>query len=44
MTEKLYYTDSHLSTFQARVVSCQAVAEGFEVILDRTAFYPLGGG
>ena len=44
MTEKLYYTDSHLSTFQARVVSCQAVAEGFEVILNRTAFYPLGGG
>ena len=43
-TEKIYYTDSHLSEFEARCRSCTPVEEGFEVVLDRTAFYPLGGG
>ena len=43
-TEKIYYTDSHLSEFEARCLSCSPVEGGFEVVLDRTAFYPLGGG
>lgn len=43
-TEKIYYTDSHLSEFEARCLSCTQVEGGFEVALDRTAFYPLGGG
>lgn len=44
MTEKLYYENSHLHTFSARVLSCAPCAEGFEVVLDRTAFFPAGGG
>ena len=43
-TKKIYYTDSHLSEFEARCLSCTETKEGWEVILDRTAFYPLGGG
>lgn len=44
MTEKLYYIDSHMKNFTARVLSCQQVKDRFEVILDRTAFFPEGGG
>ena len=43
-TRKLYYEDSHLRSFSAAVLSCGAVKNGFEVILDATAFYPEGGG
>jgi alanyl-tRNA synthetase len=39
-TEKLYYEDSHLSAFTARVLRC----EGNAAVLDRTAFFPEGGG
>ena len=38
MTEKLYYSDSHLAVFPARVLSCEAAKGGFAVVLDRTAF------
>lgn len=43
-TYKLYYEDCHLSEFSARVVSCNPTEGGYHVILDRTAFYPEGGG
>ncbi len=43
-TRKLYYEDSHLSRFTARVLSCEETSKGWEVILDATAFYPEGGG
>ena len=43
-TEKLYYQDSHLTTFTATVLSCEAGKHGWDVVLDRTAFYPEGGG
>ena len=43
-TRKLYYEDSHLREFTARVLSCVETAKGFEVTLDATAFYPEGGG
>ena len=43
-TEKLYYEDSFLQSFTATVRSCQAEQEHFVVVLDRTAFYPEGGG
>lgn len=46
MTEKLYYQDSHRKEFEAQVVSCQwnEKKEWYEVILDRTVFFPEGGG
>ena len=40
MSEELFSGDSYLSEFRARVVKL----DGREVILDRTAFYPGGGG
>ena len=43
-TEKIYYADCHCATFRARVLECSETAGGFAVTLDRTAFYPLGGG
>ena len=43
-TQRLYYQNSHLSEFSARVCSCRETERGFEVILDATAFYPEGGG
>ena len=43
-TEKLYYADPFLREFTASVLSCEAGKGGFQVVLDRTAFYPEGGG
>jgi alanyl-tRNA synthetase len=42
MTERLYYTDSYLREFQARVVGRSD--DGRTVYLDRTLFYPASGG
>jgi len=45
MTERLYYTDSHLTEFTGRVICIADAPENrFVVTLDRTAFYPTGGG
>ena len=44
MTERLFYTDSFLREFDAQAISCEASGERFEVVLDRTAFYPTSGG
>ena len=44
MTEKLYNTDSHMHTFTAQVLSCGMEGEHFGLVLDRTAFFPEGGG
>ena len=43
-TEKLYYGDAYLSEFSAVVLSCAEGREGWLVTLDRSAFYPEGGG
>ena len=43
-TEKLYYQDPYLTTFTAKVLTCEPAKTGFLVTLDRTAFYPEGGG
>ena len=40
MTDRLYYTDSFLQEFEARVVA----VNGEAVILDRSTFYPTSGG
>ena len=44
MTERLFDTDSHLLSFEARVLSCEKSGEGFLVLLDATAFAPEAGG
>jgi alanyl-tRNA synthetase len=45
VTERLYYSDSHLIEFEARVVEVNDRVSGWTtVVLDRTAFYPTGGG
>ena len=44
MTEKLYEQDPFLVKFEAKVVSCEKGKKGFDLVLDRTAFYPEGGG
>src|SRR5258708_68971 len=44
-TERLYYHDSRLLEFDAVVISVSERDDGqIAVILDRTAFYPTGGG
>jgi alanyl-tRNA synthetase len=44
-TERLYYNDSHLIEFEARVVEISERVSGWTAVtLDRTAFYPTGGG
>lgn len=44
ITEKLYENNPYLKEFSARVLSCEAGRGGWLVTLDRTAFYPEGGG
>ena len=44
MTERLYYGDSFLRDFEARVISSEREGERWRVTLDRTAFYPTSGG
>lgn len=44
MTEKLFYEDSHRITFSAVVKACEQSGNNYEVVLDRTAFFPEGGG
>src|SRR5437867_5406732 len=53
LTRRLYYDDSFEREFTAKVLACEpaavpaspeAKAPAWEVILDRTAFYPSSGG
>ena len=45
MTERIYERDVTCRQFEATVRSCEPrKKKGYEVILDRTAFYPEGGG
>ena len=43
-TEKLYYHDPFLREFTATILSCEETKKGCIVTLDRSAFYPEGGG
>ena len=43
-TIKLYYEDVFARQFDAAVTSCERGKNGWAVVLDRTAFYPEGGG
>ena len=44
MTEKLYELEPETLVFEARVLSCEPEGEHWAVVLDRTAFFPEGGG
>ena len=52
LTEKLYDADAYLREFRAAVLSCEPLADakkrkdgaGYGIILDKTAFFPEGGG
>ena len=44
MTERLYLIDSHLFENQCTVLSCEPAKEGFDVMVDRTVFFPNKGG
>lgn len=43
-TEKLYYENAYISDFYASVISTQSIDGGYDVILDKTAFFPEEGG
>lgn len=42
--EKIYYDDQYLKEFTAEIVDIKEIENKFHVILDRTAFFPGGGG
>jgi alanyl-tRNA synthetase len=45
VTERLYYTDAYLTSFDASIVETTTTDDGRTgVVLDRTAFYPTSGG
>lgn len=44
MTERLYFHDANQLEFEARVLALTPHPRGHAVVLDRTAFYPEGGG
>ncbi len=44
MTEKLYYKDAYIRSFDADVLSAEATDAGYDVVLDKTAFFPEEGG
>ena len=44
MSEKLFYENRYMTEFDAVVLSCDEDKKGWAVVLDRTAFYPEGGG
>ena len=44
MTDRLYYKDSFIREFDARVLASERDGDRWRVLLDRTAFYPTSGG
>lgn len=43
-TKKLYENKQYCRKFTARVISCQQNKDGYDIILDESAFFPEGGG
>ncbi len=43
-TQRLYYEDSYIKEFRAEAISCEKRDGFYAVILDKTAFFPEGGG
>lgn len=44
ITEKLYEKDSYIRCFEANVTECIPCGSNYKIVLDRTAFFPEGGG
>ncbi len=44
MTEKIYYESPYIKEFEGKVIECIEDKKGFRIVLDRSAFYPEGGG
>ncbi len=44
MSKKLYELDAYISCFEAKVLECIADKDCFKIVLDKTAFFPEGGG
>lgn len=44
MTNRLYYDNAYLTEFDATVLACRPNGEMYDVLLDRSAFYPTSGG
>ncbi len=44
MTEKLYEKDAYIKEFTAKVINCIADKTRYKIVLDKTAFFPEGGG
>lgn len=44
MTQRLYYDDVYLKEFDAVVLDCRQEGGRWEITLDRSAFFPEGGG
>lgn len=42
--EKLYYKNQYLKTFNAKVLEVKEVQNEYHIVLDKTAFFPGGGG
>lgn len=43
MTERLY-DNGHIRQFEATVIECKETEKGFLILLDKTSFFPAGGG
>lgn len=44
MTDRLYYENAYLMEFDALVLDCRPNGDKFDVLLERSAFYPTSGG
>ena len=44
MTERIFEKDAKITSCKATVLSCEIVTDGWEVILDKTVFFPESGG
>ena len=43
-TKRLYFENAYIKELDARVLSCEEGKNGYEIVLDETAFFPEGGG
>ena len=44
ITRLLYHEDAYVKEFNARILAVKKIDAQYELVLDQTAFYPIGGG